>query len=251
MSLLKQVIAITNNDKSFEFYIEYVKYANLGVRKKSHTALNRFIEIAENWDYEKRKKFCIDILSLRESLEGKYHLSNFILNQKILLPTLIEYTQLEPNNYIPFHHIALLMSENHSYELLIELVPELDEDGFLFHNKALELNPLDHEIRAYIICRLIDSCGYYPTHHLPKFYVQDWNNTPQCDLDYLIENFTKHIDFLPDNKQKDNFINAYKYYVQLISDYIAFKNSKEEDFTKFTAKLNRDYHWVDTYYYEK
>ena len=254
--IYKSIAEFAKNGYELDLFLEYLKLADLGVRKKSHIALNKFIKIAEKWDFEKRKNFCKKILSLKNEADNHKNLINYNLNKELLIVTLIEWINIEPNNHLPFHYLTCI----HSYEygklsydmskLTCKLVPEFNQNNLYFHNKALELNPNDHKVRKYVINHFLYFCGYYPTHHLPEGYVGDFGNTPENDLEDLKKNIPKHLKFLPDSKQKNKFQEDYEYYVQLITDYIEFKKDDCKDFTEYTSKLNRYYHWVKAYYYK-
>jgi hypothetical protein len=126
------------------FCLEYER----GLRPKAFATLDEFIYKLEREVFAERRAFVDWLLSLAYGLDGRKQLIPFQLQTRVIEPTLLEWTQIEPNCAEPHRWLG-------------------DREHL---EKALELDPTD-QIAIRELIRSIMSYIAFATHELPRGYL--------------------------------------------------------------------------------
>ena len=235
--VMKKAMIIAE-ENGWDNYLEYLKLSEIGLRKKAIQASKDFAKEAKNWSFEKRKKFLLLLHDNSMSL-------NYILDVYLCIPTLIEWIQNEPENYLACRYMGIYSQGPDLTDCLNKnnLFQDVGHLAEFFFTKALELNSQDNISRNKLIDIYFDFL-YYATHHLPDGYIGTVNE----EISFL-PNLNKLINELPESDQKNDLLRDYNYYKSLLDDYSEYLKSKESDFAKWCTDRNRNYQWVKSYYY--
>lgn len=126
------------------FCLEYER----GLRRQAFAVLERFIHSMEAEPFADRRRFVSWLMSIAYGREARHMLIPHPLQIRVVEPTLLEWTVVEP-----------ACSEPHRWL-----------GGFEHLEKAIELDPADQiALREFVICLL--SRVDYATHHLPVGYL--------------------------------------------------------------------------------
>jgi hypothetical protein len=136
------------------FCTEYEK----GLRQQAFTTLDGLIHRLERAPFVERKRFLVWLLPRAEGRRGRHMLIPHPLQLRIVEPTLLEWTMVDPNSSEPHRWIG-------------------DEEHLRL---SIKLDPLDDAARQKLVMRLLSKVG---TYELPERYV----GSPDEDLEALKE----------------------------------------------------------------
>lgn len=207
------LLILMNSTKNKVEWIEYSNYCSnreKGLRKMAFKHLDLFIRSAKDWELSKQIEFISFIFSYFETVEdADYGGFPQPLSEKIIKPSLEKWCTLEDKDNRPFRwYGTYYRSEEH---LL----------------KALALDPLDDIARKTLINWWMFEI-YYSVHHLPDYYIGD----PYKDID-LSNKIKEHINLLNNNKVKKARLIELDEDLELINNYIKWKESEQSDFDKW------------------
>ncbi|MFV0538090.1 MAG: hypothetical protein ACK5M3_12070 [Dysgonomonas sp.] len=216
--------------------VEWAEYANYcsdrekGLRKTAFKHFDTFIKDAQKWELAQRIEFVSYIFPYFETVkDADYGGFPQPLSEKIIKPTLEEWCTLENKDNRPFRWYGkYYRSEDHLF-------------------KALELNPLDDIARCTIISWWSYQI-YYSVHHLPDYYIGD----PYNDIQ-LSNKIKEQISLLNENEVKIRLGKDLDGDLELVSNYIEWKESGHSDFDKWGEENQKStgYGLTRTYYYTK
>lgn len=161
--------------------------------------------------------------------EANYGPSPQPLSEKLVKPTLEEWTKTEQDDSAPFRW----------YGKYYRSGEHLD--------KALEINPYDDQTRIIWLNWLTYNI-YYAVHHLPDGYIGD----PMEDLE-TAKVIQEHIYKLTDDDQRDYWQKELDEDLELVKNYLEWKASGHPDLKKWGIENNRKvgYRLSRSYYYKK
>lgn len=191
--ITNELWALTN--KNYPMFADYCNYLDKGLRKDALNCLDRFLDNANNWNYITKATFCETIFSVSLTTDN---VLDFVLTtnlaEKLIMPTLLEMTTQEPNNYLAFKWYGQYFRD------------------ITFIKKANELNPSDNSIKLILLNRLENEL-WLSTHHLPDGYLGDIEeDEDNLKLAFLL------LDSL-DTKMTDDFLNRFTDYKNAINEY--------------------------------
>jgi hypothetical protein len=127
-----------------DFCLEYER----GLRKQAFLILERFILRMEREPFMERRRFVSWLMKAAEGQKGSHMLVPRPLMVRIVEPTLLEWTDVEPSSSEPHRWIG----------------------GLEHLEKALELDPTDHIASKKLVIVLLGAVDY-ATHELPYGYL--------------------------------------------------------------------------------
>jgi len=145
---LNHAASSANSIASWPEYARFCLEYERGLRRQAFAILQGFISNMEREPFAERRRFISWLLMMAEGREGQHLLIPNPLQIKVVEPTLLEWTQVEP-----------LCAEPHRW---------LGDREHLEH--ALELDPNDQIARRRLIIKIM-SCIDYATHELPLGYL--------------------------------------------------------------------------------
>jgi hypothetical protein len=157
---IRNVGSEARNIPEWSDYALFCEKSDLGLRRDALSVLDRFIELLERAPFAERRRFVSWLLTRLDDSDARQQLLPHPLYQRIVLPTLSEWTQTEAG--CPEPHVWL-----GRYEDL---------------KRALELNP-HYEVAQQKLIKWILNHVAMATHELPVGYLGD----PVQDLAYLAE----------------------------------------------------------------
>ncbi|PXV61216.1 hypothetical protein CLV62_12549 [Dysgonomonas alginatilytica] len=227
------LLILANSTKEKVEWAEYANYCSdreKGLRKTAFEHLNTFIKDAQKWVLTQRIEFVSYIFPYFETVQdADYGGFPQPLSEKVIKPTLEEWCALENEDNRPFRWYGkYYKSEDHLF-------------------KALELNPLDDMARSTIISWWSYQI-YYSVHHLPDYYIGD----PYEDI-LLSNKIKEQINLLNDGKVKLRLEKALEEDLELVRNYIEWKELGHLDFDKWGEENQKStgYGLTRTYYYTK
>jgi hypothetical protein len=161
---LKEVGTEVRAEPQWTDYAAFCELFEHGLRKEAFTHLDRFISSLELSGFADRRRFVRWILERTDGRAGRHMLIPHPLQLRVVEPTLLEWTLVEPECYEP--HLWLGGNEH--------------------LRRAIELAP-DNELAAKKLIVLVLSGVGHSTHELPNGYL----GTPEEDLAALGE--AKHL----------------------------------------------------------
>ncbi len=148
--------------RSPEWY-EYARFCSeyeCGLRREAFTTLDRFILRLEREGFSERRRFVSWLLNTTNGVQGQHMALPHPLRVRIIEPTLIEWTAVEPTCSEPHRWLG----------------------GYEHLQSALEIDASDEIARRKLVSLILGS-GDYSTHELPSGYIGD----PHQDLAALAE----------------------------------------------------------------
>ena len=155
---LRDIAAEASAFPEWTGYATFCSEYELGLRQQAFATLNSFIDRLERAPFAERKRFLIWLLPLAEVREGRHMLIPHPLRLRIVEPTLLEWTLVEPDSSEPHCWIG-------------------DEEHLRL---AVKLNPADNFARRKLVMCILSQVG---TAELPDVYV----GSPEEDLRALNE----------------------------------------------------------------
>lgn len=155
---LKQTAAEAKGHPAWVDYATFCEKHEQGLRRDALLLVNRFIDRLEEEPFEGRKRFTSWLLNAAEDKPGRAVLIPYPLQRRIIEPTLLEWTLVEPACPEPHRWLG----------------------GYDDLNRAIELDPKD-QIAIRRLLRIILGAVDYNVHELPAGYLGD----PIKDIDAL------------------------------------------------------------------
>jgi hypothetical protein len=124
-NILKELLKLTCI--KYPLFADYCFNLDKGLRKNALKCLDSFLDNTKNWEYLTKENFCKTIFGVSHTTNNDIE---FILTtnlaDKLIKPTLLEMTTLEPNNFLAFKWCEQYFRDT------------------TFIKKAHELNPTDN-----------------------------------------------------------------------------------------------------------
>jgi hypothetical protein len=136
------------------FCLEYER----GLRHQAFSTLERFIHTMEREPFAERRTFVSWLMSISYGREGRGMLIPHPLKIRVVEPTLLEWTEIEPACPEPHRWLG----------------------GYEHLEKAIEFDPADQIALRELVISLLGRVAY-STHHLPAAYL----GSPMVDLETL------------------------------------------------------------------
>lgn len=166
------------HEPAWKAYAEYCELRGQRQNKPARVAAERFLEEAQSWDFKTRKRFSQWLMDRtgwvmercgrsRYTIGGQSLIASPEVIKALLLPTLVEWRNREPND--PDPHFCLG-------------VYGVDELPSVNLREAIRLDPAHGPARAALIGLVLDAVGY-AQHELPSGYLGE----PADDLVNLDE----------------------------------------------------------------
>jgi hypothetical protein len=155
---LKDVAAEARTFPEWADYADFCAEYEKGLRRRALAVLERFIASLESAPFAERRRFVSWILNRAEGREGRDMLIPHPLHRRVVEPTLLEWTQVEPQCAEPHRWLG-------DYEHL---------------KLAIELDPEDQQARKKLVVHILSRVG---TYELPDRYI----GSPDVDLALLDE----------------------------------------------------------------
>ncbi len=200
-------------------WTDYAKYCldrEKGLRKEAFKRLEKFLKSTENWSTEKKIEFLKFLFPFFETVEdADYGPFPQPLSDKLVKPTLIEWCETEKSDGNPFRWYGkYYQSEEHLF-------------------KALEINPADNLARQTLLNWWTYNI-FNSVHHLPDYYIGE----PLEDIK-LGEKIKKQIQQLTKIKLQEDWTKELEEDLELVRNYIDWKNSEHPDFKKWGQENNK------------
>jgi hypothetical protein len=147
----KTLIDVANAARMVPEWAEYAAFCDeyeRGLRHDAFTILERFISFMEHAPFEKRRQFVRWISQEADGRQGRHMLIPHPLFVRVIEPTLLEWTLIEPDCYEP--HLWL--------------------GGYDHLSRALELAPHGALVSKKLIIAILSRVGF-ATHELPSHYL--------------------------------------------------------------------------------
>lgn len=219
-----------NKNPRWKDYAQYCYYREKGLRKEAFQFLNKFLKASEAWILKDRIEFVKFLISNFETVkEADFGLFPQPLSEKLVKPTLEEWTENEENDSAPFRWYGKYYRSGKHL------------------NKALEINPYDDQTRVVWLNWLTYNI-YSAVHHLPDGYIGD----PIEDLE-TAKTIQEHIDKLSDDEHRKYWQKELDEDLELVKNYIEWKNSDDPDLSQWGLENNKKvgYGLSRSYYYKK
>ena len=214
-------------------WTDFAKYCidrEKGLRNGAFKNLDNFLKLTQSWTLDTKIDFLKFLLPYFENVrDADYAAFPQPLSEKLIKPTLTAWCDLETNDNNPFRWFGTYYkSEVHLF-------------------KALEIEPKDDKARQTLINRWSYNI-YYSVHHLPDGYIGE----PNIDIE-LGEKIKRQIDLLTDIKLQTYLTNELEEDLELVRNYIDWKNSEGSDFITWGQENNKKvgYGLTKVYYYDK
>lgn len=209
----QKIIALSKGNEELDLFTEYCELIDQGHRKNAIKKLNQFKEEINSKSIEKRISFVNWFEELLENNNDLYSVSNHIIRNEIILPTLDEWILKEPESPIPYRW------KNDIINLLKSV--ELDE------NEKIARFRLINRGLAYIKMN---------QHELEQFW---YMGNPKEDL-ILLEKIKEIIDELnlPNLKHERDQTNGR---IEICLKHIEFEKETKNVVGKFANWLDEKY----------
>jgi hypothetical protein len=216
-------------NSAWEAYAHYCFYREKGLRKEAFEHLDRFLQSTANWTSSQKIDFVKFLLPFFETAEStEDDLFPHPLSQKLIKPTLETWCETERTDGNPFRWYGV---RYRSQEYLL---------------RALEINPADDLARQTILKWQTDNM-YFAVHHLPDFFIGE----PEEYLEFG-ERIKQHIHQLTTTELKNYWMDELESDLELIRNYIEWKNSGHPDFSKWGQENKKcTGYGTKSYYYDQ
>ncbi len=173
-------------------YANYCLEQERGLRSRAFECLEKFILAMEKAPFDERRRFISWLLHVVEGRNYPQQLIPHPLKLRLVEPTLLEWTMVEPNCAEP--HIWLGDQEH--------------------LEKALSLDPMNYLAKRKFVRYLLNQLNY-ATHELPWGYL----GSPHEDL-LLIQRAKSLVQELPDENERGSFSSTFDELQTAIHEYL-------------------------------
>lgn len=157
---LKDVAAEASKSAEWADYAVFCLEYERGLRRTAFATLERFMASLEHAPFPERRRFVSWLMQTVDGREGQHMLVPHPLRLRVIEPTLLEWTEVEPGCSEPYRWLG----------------------GYEHLKRAVELQPEDELARRKLIASILGRVGFV-THELPVGYI----GTPHDDLAALRE----------------------------------------------------------------
>lgn len=176
-----EIAAELKHKPAWKAYAEYCELRGQRQNEAARVAAERLLEDARSWDFETRKRFSRWLMDStgrvmercgrsRYSIGGQSLVASPEVIKALLLPTLVEWRNKEPNNPDPHFWLGIYAAYG------------ADDVPAVSLREAIRLDPAHGPARAALIGHILDAVGY-AQHELPSGYL----GKPEDDLVSLNE----------------------------------------------------------------
>jgi hypothetical protein len=176
-----EIAAELKHEPAWKSYGEYCELRGQRHNEAARVAAERFLDYARSWDFETRKRFSQWLMDRtarvmkrcgrsRYAIGGQGLIASPEVIKALLLPTLVEWRNKEPNNPDPHFWLGIYG------------VYRADDLPAVSLQEAIRLNPAHGPARAALIGHILDAVSY-AQHELPSGYLGE----PADDLVSLNE----------------------------------------------------------------
>jgi hypothetical protein len=209
-------------------FSDYCRLRAEGLRKQAFGALTRFLFQALNWEFEERRNFVDWLLTVQYNNPRVHQLIPQPLKEKLVEPTLIEWTQYQPESPIPHRWRGVYFGEFEELE------------------RALALDATDLVARSVAASRLLSDVEY-ATHHLCEgFFIGS-----EQEAESLLEQAFAHIQRLPESGNRSSLETGYEQLRHLLHDWLEYKEAPQGTFPEWCESRGRQHVWWKVVYYKK
>jgi hypothetical protein len=209
-------------------FSNYCRLRAEGLRKQALWALTRFLFQALNWEFEKRRNFVDWLLTAQYNNPQVHQLIPQPLMKKLVEPTLVEWTQYQPESPIPYRWRGVYFGE----------LEELE--------RALALDATDLVALSVAASRLLRDVEY-ATHHLCEgFFIGS-----EQEAESLLEQAFAHIRRLPESGNRSSLETGYEQLRHLLDDWLEYKQAPQGTFPEWCESRGRQHVWWNVVYYER
>jgi hypothetical protein len=145
---LRDIALEARSAQKWPDYVTFCEEYERGLRAAAFSALDRFVANLERAPFPERREFVDWLLRRTDGRDGLGMVMPHPLYRRIVEPTLIQWTEIDPGCADPYQWLG-------GYENL---------------KHALKLNPNDHIARRKLISRILQRVSF-ATHELPAGYL--------------------------------------------------------------------------------
>lgn len=210
--------------ESWSHYGTYCELRAAGLRSRALTELDVFLRKTDLWSFEERQSFVLWLCE-RMSTGADPHSGAlpYPLFSRLLRPTLMEWSQVEPKNPRPHRWLGMFLgygSPNEADEIL----------GEISLRRAIALDPDEQPARVRLARDLLSHLSY-STHDLPEVYLGD----PIVDLTKAAE-VDRLLEAVRDDQERQALREEADGYRQLAANWTAFLADGGQDFERWCVE---------------
>ncbi len=215
------------DQQQWSLFAQFCRLREQGLRPQALQAITELIAEASDWDDNARNKFADWIYSTSLRNPKVHQLIPTTLNMQLLVPTLEQWATSEPSNAIPERWLGFATGDHEHFSNALAL--DATDDISRYRLVSRDLGDVDHQC-----------------HHLPDYFIGEID-TAIITLDRakaLTADFSNP-EIAP--ALADEFGELYS----KVHDWQTFKESGSDSFADWCAANDRDYRWVQAYYYDR
>ena len=237
---MRLVASDAEREPGWHTYARYCRERERGLRKQSLRHLETFVAEAEQWPFGARHCF-VAWLCVHLERPGwmRFDLTPYPLTNRLLKPTLVEWTTRDPRASLPHRWLGIICSYLGTRAGLME-PPESVEHHL---GRAIELDPTEQPARVRLAELLIGGLEY-DAHHLPEAYIGEAENGVREG-----EEAARLIEGITDPRDWARLTGKLAAARQLLEDWLAFSQESGTDFDEWCRLRGRKYTWRKHYYY--
>jgi hypothetical protein len=220
---LRAIAASIADQPDMQLFAQYCQYREQGLRKHALHVLPQFIEQVGRWPFAHRQRFVDWLLTIHGQHPDIHQLLPHPLMAQVVHPTLVEWTQRDPQDSVPLRWRGIFFDE-----------PPLLE-------QAIILNPHDVLARIALIEWLIGKIDH-ATHHLPDYFIGE---PPAClQWATLARRLLEPVQQHPEHDRLHHELDEVE---ALVTDWMTFLTTGADDFAGWCQHHGRTYAWTTTY----
>lgn len=239
---MRLIASEAEREPAWHAYAHYCRERERGLRKQALQNLETFVGTAERWPFESRLSFVAWLCAhLERPGWARFDLTPHPLANRILRPTLVEWTSRDPRSPLPHRWLGMFFGYSYLDIRAGRVVPPASVEHHL--RRAIELDPTEQPARVRLAELLIGGLEY-DAHHLPEYYIGQAENDVGVaeEAAHLIEGIT-------DPDVRGRLRGELAAAQQLLEDWLTFSQEPETDFDEWCRLRGRQYVWTKHYYY--
>lgn len=239
---MRLIASEAEQEPAWQAYAHYCRERERGLRKQALRSLGAFVGTAEWWPFEARLSFVAWLCAhLERPGWARFDLTPHPLTNRILRPTLEEWTTHDPRAPLP--HRWLGMFFGYSYPGIRAGLVGPPDSVEKHLRRAIELDPTEQPARVRLAELLIGGLEY-DAHHLPQYYIGE------AESDVGVAEEAAHlIEGITDSDDRGRLRGELAAAKQLLEDWLAFSLEPATDFDEWCRLRGRQYVWTKHYYY--